>query len=206
MFEATKADYLVWLYSRNIARGIDGTIWYHMDNYGWNKSGLLDGTNTPLPAYDAYAVLTTALDGAVYLRDINDLGAGVLGFEFKKDNRLWVLFSEDDTQKTIPEPDWVNSIYDLFGNTIVPLEGMISFDRPIYIDFDNAPPKADNDELTTDEDKSLDITLTANDIDGDDLTWHIVTPPAHGSLSGKRLISLTRLRQTSMELTALHSK
>ncbi|MGC9423940.1 Ig-like domain-containing protein [Vibrio sp.] len=184
VFEATKADYLVWLYSRNIARGIEGTIWYHMDNYGWNKSGLLDGTNTPLPAYDAYAVLTTALDGAIYLRDINDLGAEVLGFEFKKDNRLWVLFSEDDIQKTIPEPDWVNSIYDLFGNTIIPSEGMISFDRPIYINFDNAPPEADNGELTTDEDNSSDIILTANDIDSDVLTWHIVSPPAHGSLSG----------------------
>jgi hypothetical protein len=82
LFEARKADYLVWVYTRNIARGIEATTWYHLDNYGWNQSGLLDSSNLPLPAYDAFDVLTTALDGAVYQR----------GFEFgQRDSRVRIL-------------------------------------------------------------------------------------------------------------------
>ncbi|HAF49160.1 MAG TPA: hypothetical protein DCL08_07990 [Anaerolineaceae bacterium] len=54
----------------------------------------------------------------------------------------------------------------------------------ITINAVNDVPVAYNKNWPTDEDEPLDITLTANDIDGDVLTWHIVTQPAHGSLSG----------------------
>ena len=48
----------------------------------------------------------------------------------------------------------------------------------------NQPPVADNRNLTTPEDTPLAIVLTATDPDGDPLTFSIVTPPAHGVLSG----------------------
>jgi len=182
-FESTKADYLVWLYTRNIAKGIEGTIWYHMEDYGWNKSGLLDETNTPLPAYDAYAVLTNTLGGAVYLRDLSDLGEGIRGFEFKQENRIWVLFTEDGIQKQIDTPSYFSQAYDLLGAPIEPTGGVISFTRPIYVEFINAPPIADDQSVTTDEDNEVDITLTAEDIDGDMLTWSY-TDPVNGTLIG----------------------
>ncbi|MDD4899880.1 MAG: Ig-like domain-containing protein, partial [Candidatus Omnitrophica bacterium] len=48
----------------------------------------------------------------------------------------------------------------------------------------NNAPIADNQSVTTDEDTAKDITLTATDVDGDDLTFSVVTNPAHGTLSG----------------------
>ena len=45
-------------------------------------------------------------------------------------------------------------------------------------------PVADDQTVTTDQDKPVDITLTATDADGDPLTFQIVSPPAHGTLSG----------------------
>ena len=48
----------------------------------------------------------------------------------------------------------------------------------------NAPPVADDQQVATDEDTALAVTLTATDPDGDPLTFAIVDGPANGSLSG----------------------
>jgi hypothetical protein len=53
----------------------------------------------------------------------------------------------------------------------------------ISIGVDQAPV-ASNGATTLDEDTSADVTLRATDADGDALTYSIVTPPAHGTLSG----------------------
>ncbi len=48
----------------------------------------------------------------------------------------------------------------------------------------NDPPVADNQALTTPEDTPKPITLTGSDLDGDSLTFALLDPPAHGTLSG----------------------
>jgi hypothetical protein len=48
----------------------------------------------------------------------------------------------------------------------------------------NEPPVADDQPVTTAEDTPVSITLTATDANGDPLTFEIVTPPAHGNLTG----------------------
>ena len=46
----------------------------------------------------------------------------------------------------------------------------------------NDAPVADDQPVATDEDTAVIIDLTATDVDGDPLTYSIVSPPAHGSL------------------------
>jgi hypothetical protein len=48
----------------------------------------------------------------------------------------------------------------------------------------NRAPVANDQSITTDEDTSKAITLTASDVDGDTLTFSIVAGPANGSLTG----------------------
>src|SRR5206468_503959 len=48
----------------------------------------------------------------------------------------------------------------------------------------NDPPVANNQSVTTHEETAKAITLTGSDVDGDTLTFSVVTPPAHGSLTG----------------------
>jgi VCBS repeat-containing protein len=48
----------------------------------------------------------------------------------------------------------------------------------------NDSPVADDQSVTTPEDTPVGITLTANDVDGDPLTYSIVSGPSSGSLSG----------------------
>jgi hypothetical protein len=48
----------------------------------------------------------------------------------------------------------------------------------------NDAPVADAQNVTTAEDTAKAITLAGSDADGDSLTYVVVTPPAHGTLSG----------------------
>jgi hypothetical protein len=48
----------------------------------------------------------------------------------------------------------------------------------------NRAPVANAQSVSTSEDQAVDVTLTATDADGDPLTYRIVTPPEHGTLTG----------------------
>jgi hypothetical protein len=48
----------------------------------------------------------------------------------------------------------------------------------------NEAPVATPQSVTVDEDSSVPVTLTATDLNGDTLTYSIVTPPTNGALSG----------------------
>ncbi|PYR12683.1 MAG: adhesin, partial [Acidobacteria bacterium] len=54
----------------------------------------------------------------------------------------------------------------------------------ITINAVNDPPVANAQSVTTAEDTAKAITLTASDVDGDALTYSIVSGPTHGALSG----------------------
>jgi hypothetical protein len=48
----------------------------------------------------------------------------------------------------------------------------------------NRPPQASDQSVTTAQDTPIAITLVASDLDGDDLTYAVVTGPTHGTLTG----------------------
>jgi len=76
-------------------------------------------------------------------------------------------------------------IYDLTKESVVNNHFTLV---PITVEAVNDKPKANDDGATTQEDRSvpitLTITLTGNDPDGDPLTYSVVTTPSHGKLSG----------------------
>ncbi len=53
----------------------------------------------------------------------------------------------------------------------------------IILDRTNEPPVAKPEYITVQEDEPVSITLMASDLNGDRLTYHIVTGPSHGKLS-----------------------
>jgi hypothetical protein len=48
----------------------------------------------------------------------------------------------------------------------------------------NQPPTANNQSVSTNEDTSAIVTLTASDPEGNPLTYTVLSTPAHGTLSG----------------------
>jgi len=127
-FENAKADYVVWLNARNLTRGIQSTNIYN--DYDWNRTGLFNRSGEVLPAYESFKVMTQALGTASYTREVP------YGFEFSRGgSRVWVLFSEDGTEKSIGTPAGFFRAYDLFGNPTNPIDGRIYFTRPIYVEL-----------------------------------------------------------------------
>ena len=61
----------------------------------------------------------------------------------------------------------------------------------INVGPDNLPPTADAQDVFTDEDTSLIITLTGNDPEGVGLTFSLLTPPTHGDFGGSVTPDLT---------------
>jgi VCBS repeat-containing protein len=59
-------------------------------------------------------------------------------------------------------------------------EGVIS----ITVTPTNDAPTANGDDVAVDEDDDVAITLTGSDGDGDPITFHVVTGPSHGTLTG----------------------
>jgi hypothetical protein len=82
-----------------------------------------------------------------------------------------------------PDTDYVGTdsfTFIVSDNIVDSAEATVSIDvLPV-----NTAPVANPQTLTMDEDATLSITLTGSDLDGDSLTFTVVTPPAFGSLSG----------------------
>jgi hypothetical protein len=64
--------------------------------------------------------------------------------------------------------------------------------RSVSVALNNQPPVANPQSLTRNEDTSVPIiTLAGTDLDGDPLTYQVVTGPSHGTVSGGTLASRT---------------
>ncbi|MDD5367647.1 MAG: cellulase family glycosylhydrolase [Anaerolineaceae bacterium] len=133
-FEQAKADYLVWLYTRNISQGLLGTTWFTLDGPGWDSAGLLDAQQAPLPAYQALKFIVRELAGHAYDKSISY--PDVAGFQFSRGNsKVWVLFSEDNNSHAVPIPVDFSKAFDVAGNSILPSNGTLVIQHPIYIEF-----------------------------------------------------------------------
>jgi hypothetical protein len=66
----------------------------------------------------------------------------------------------------------------------------------------NTPPVADPQSVTTAEDTPKTITLTGSDADGDPLTFSIVTPPQHGTLSEFAAATKAQISRARRQLKA----
>jgi hypothetical protein len=62
--------------------------------------------------------------------------------------------------------------------------GQVAYSYSIAANSINIPPVAYDQAVSTGEDTPATINLAASDADGDTLSYQIVTPPTHGSLSG----------------------
>ncbi len=136
-FERSKADYLVWVYTRNISEKLLGTTWYTLNGPGWNNSGLLDANQAPLPAYQAMKFAIQELNGAAYSVPVNSY-PGVIGFEFKKGaTRIQVVFPADDYNilPLLSLPTGFHAAYDTFGDAITPVNNTLTIDHAVYIEL-----------------------------------------------------------------------
>ncbi|MBW3662014.1 MAG: tandem-95 repeat protein [Actinobacteria bacterium] len=81
-----------------------------------------------------------------------------------------------------PDPDWFGE--DTFTYTLSDADGaMDTATVTVTVNPVNDAPVADDLGAITDEDTAVDVTLTANDVEGDPFVFSIVVGPASGTLS-----------------------
>jgi hypothetical protein len=134
-FYEAQADYVVWLYVRNWAEGLMGTIWYQFEGPGWRYNSLLDANQNPKPAYRALTFLTTELANAYYRQPVSqypDLRAYEFGAPGK---RIWVLWAADEQSHTIDLPVGTLRVYDKYGADITPAGSTMSVSSPVYVEL-----------------------------------------------------------------------
>jgi hypothetical protein len=134
----TKVYYLAQNFAAAIAQGIRANIWYSV--YGWRNSALLDGYNTPLPAYYAFKFVTNELSDVAYAGVINSTdingASNVKGYIFQRSNRrIWVLWSLDGNTQAITLPGVPLAAYDSLGNSVSPASTMNVSLNPLFLEW-----------------------------------------------------------------------
>ncbi|MCK4827855.1 hypothetical protein KA005_69645, partial [bacterium] len=134
-FYETQAHYVVWLYIRNWANGIEGTIWYQFEGPGWRYGGLLDENQDPKPAYHALEYLNQELGKATYIGRV-EIDPNIAGYEFTTNQKkIWVLWSPDEDPHSITLPNTALMVLDKYGYEIVLSSNQIEVNKPIYVEF-----------------------------------------------------------------------
>jgi hypothetical protein len=134
-FYQAQADYVVWLYVRNWADGVKGTIWYQFDGPGWRHSGMLTKDQEPKPAYLAFQFLLDELGEASYTGKVLEY-PNLIGHEFiSGTKKIWVLWSPDGQAHQAILPSNTTAVFDKFGEPISFEAGEISVQTPIYVEF-----------------------------------------------------------------------
>jgi hypothetical protein len=134
-FEEAQADYVVWLFVRNWANDVDVTVWYELQGPGWRYGGLLDGSQSPKPAYNALQFLTQELEGASYIGRVLE-NTAVDAYEFtRKDVKVWVMWSPDEMNHTVSLPSSALQAYNKYGVLIPITSNQITVNSPVYVEL-----------------------------------------------------------------------
>lgn len=132
-YRLTKAYYLAQAYATAIAEQLRANVWYSLT--GWRATGLLESGNVPNEAYRAFQTSAGQLNGAGYRTPILEF-PGVRGYEFEQDSAsLWVIWSLDGAEHTIQLEQPVQTITDVFGAQLTPVQEVTITSAPLYIQF-----------------------------------------------------------------------
>jgi hypothetical protein len=99
------------------------------------------------------------------------------------------LYHESDpyTIRVLPNPGHLRvtvSPSQVTVDYVATTGGTVNYTYTITANSGNHPPVANNQTVTTNQDTAKAVTVSATDVDGDTLTYSIVTSPIHGTLSG----------------------
>jgi hypothetical protein len=134
-FYETQADYVVWLYIRNWAENVKGTIWYQFEGPGWRYGSMVNEDDQPKPAFNAFRFLTSELSETNYTRKVTEY-PDIEGYEFQMEGKIiWVLWSPDGQTYSISLPQNVMKVMDLYGNEQLINQGDINISRPVYVEL-----------------------------------------------------------------------
>lgn len=113
-----QANYVVRVYTRALANGLIGAIWYTLDGPGWFNGGLLDADQQPRPAYRTLQIMGKVLRGASSVSRLQH--AVVEGYTIRNGATTYLICwtNSFDQEATIALPPQTRAVYDKFGQPI----------------------------------------------------------------------------------------
>ena len=129
----TKTYQLVQTFTVAATYGLRANVWYSLG--GWRGSGLIDTYGQPASPYQAFLFNNQMLQRATPWGQV-DLYQNVKGYAFQRNGKLlWILWSLDGVDHTIPLGTLPSSIYTVLGERIDPTENITITLSPVYIEW-----------------------------------------------------------------------
>jgi hypothetical protein len=133
VFQLSKAAYIAISNAAAVAEGLRANVWYSL--LGWRGSGLVTADRQPLPAFDAFRFSAQMLNGATFVRQIDDY-PGVRGYEFVfEGRRIWLLWSSDRGEHRVQLPETPAELYDVLGTAQTVDQVLLITPAPVYVVF-----------------------------------------------------------------------
>lgn len=129
-----QANYVVRLYTRGLANGLAGIMWFTFDGPGYRESGILDGAQQPRPAYLSFKFLSGLLQGATFGQNLST--SSYEGYSFRKGSTTYQIYWTNNTDTVvIPLPPGTRTVYDKYGANLQTTEpnATVKFD-PIIVE------------------------------------------------------------------------
>ncbi len=135
--QAMKAQHVLQILTWSRAEDLRSVIWFGLQAYTFQHSGLLEPDGTPRPAYRAYRTWTRMIEGLPYLRQLTPAELGVddprlEGYAFRApEGERWVLWilppnwvgldtpPELDPPIALPLPAQALRVYDPYGTVLL---------------------------------------------------------------------------------------
>jgi hypothetical protein len=135
-FSNDQADLVVRNYVRAIDLHVSGFMWYTLNYQPWRHNGLLWSDGTGKPAYTAYHFMVSQIGSATYVGKLETFWPDLRAYEFTRGSqRVWVVWSPDQTDHTIEKPAGFVEAYDKLGNrlSVPPSAQTITVNGPVYL-------------------------------------------------------------------------
>jgi hypothetical protein len=133
-FEEEKADFAIRVIVRALADGVESAYWYTLNGPGWDHSGLLDASQNPRPAYEAFQAMALQIYGATQApTGLGDTyGTAVEAYRFNVPGRsVDVAWSKDLGRVTLGVPSGFIAAFDRNGDLVTPNAGVLATDTGV---------------------------------------------------------------------------
>jgi hypothetical protein len=122
-FQQTQAAHIVRQMTRALDAGVEAYSWYTLHRSGWNYTGLLNGDNSPRPAYTAYAFYIDMIGDSRPVQT-SDYGDTVYAYRFDQGTRIVdVVWKKTAGEQIVDVPsDVLQAVYQLDGTTQEPVD------------------------------------------------------------------------------------
>ncbi len=132
-FLLTKAAYVAEMNFAALEEGLRGNIWFSL--VGWRGTQLVDSSQQPNQAYQAYRFAASQLLQATFDQPVNDF-PGVRGYQVSRPgHKLWFLLPADGQSHTLQLPFTPTAIYDVLGAPQPPAAQVRLEAAPLYIEW-----------------------------------------------------------------------